>query len=450
MNQIIKISTALFLLVALASCKKYLDKKPANNIDVPTDLEDLQALLDNGRDINQNITPGFGEGASDDFFVLQQTYDILPIRDQDLYRWVPIEYKYPNDWSKNYLPVFVSNYCLELLQDISVNSKNRQLYENVKGTSLFYRAYFFSQLAWTFALAYDESTADSDYGIVLRLGADFNVPSTRSSIKETYEQIVKDAKESATYLPDLPEHTFRPSKAAAYGLLARVYLTMRKYDSAFKYANLSLNIKNDLIDYKTDIDVNASAPFDQFNIETLFYTEMNSFTSTTFTSRALVDTTLYASYTDNDLRKLAYFNPKNGYFSFKGSYTGTSTPFTGIATDEMYLIRAECYARSGDKENALKDLNTLLEKRYDATFTPVSAADAAEALTIILLERRKELYWRGLRFPDIKRLNKEGANIVLVRMISGETLTLPPNDNRYAIQIPRDIVDLTGIPQNPR
>jgi starch-binding outer membrane protein, SusD/RagB family len=55
---------------------------------------------------------------------------------------------------------------------------------------------------------------------------------------------------------------------------------------------------------------------------------------------------------------------------------------------------------------------------------------------------------RGLRWIDIKRLNKEGAGIVLKRLIGDKTYTLQPNDPRYALPLPADIILNTGMQQN--
>jgi hypothetical protein len=145
-----------------------------------------------------------------------------------------------------------------------------------------------------------------------------------------------------------------------------------------------------------------------------------------------------------------FFFPQGGYHSFKGQYSANPYAFfSGITVPEMMLTKAECGARLGQWQAAMDDLNKLLPYRYvTGTFIPLSANTQAQAIAIVLLERRKELTMRGLRWIDIKRLNKEGANILLKRVVGTETFLLPPGDNRYALPLPKDIVDLTGMQQN--
>ncbi|MEO6683976.1 MAG: RagB/SusD family nutrient uptake outer membrane protein, partial [Ginsengibacter sp.] len=291
--------------------------------------------------------------------------------------------------------------------------------------------------------------------IVLRLGADFNVKSVRSTVEETYERVIKDAKGSIQYLPDLPDHSMRPSKAAAYGLLARTYLSMRQYDSAFRYADLCLQIKNTLLDYNAgSVNAGSIVPFQPFNEEIIFYTAMNIYNGIISPSRAKVDTFLYGSYHQEDLRKSAFFLPDGMYQKFKGNYNTAYSNhfFSGIASDEIYLTRAECYARLNNVPAALSDLNTLMKNRWNNSvlYTPLTATNPDEALHLILQERRKELLFRGLRWMDIKRLNKEGYNIILRRKIGDVYFTLSPNENRYALPLPTDIINLTGMQQNPQ
>ncbi|MGN7788036.1 RagB/SusD family nutrient uptake outer membrane protein [Niabella sp. 22666] len=448
-----------WMIFGVIGCKKYLDYPFRNNVRIPTHLSDLQGLLDDAATMNENRTPSFMETSSNDYFCLPERYAALGDWAKQAYIWQPYDYRYPNDWAICYHPIYVSNFCLEMSNKIEKTPANASSWDNVHGSALLFRAYYFLELAWTYALAYDEASASSDKGIVLRLTSNYNDPSVRSSVADTYKQVIQDAHISIALLPDLPLHSFRPSKAAAYGLLARTYLSMRRYDSAYHYADRALAIKSDLINYNGDPDLGTltiNYPFKRFNKETVFYTEMN--TSATqpliLASRARIDSILIDTYEANDLRKTAFFTKSGNYYQFKGSYTQTSRNFTGISTPELLLIRAECLARNaannpGNLQKALIDLNNLLSKRYRTTaFMPVATDSREEVIDRILLERRKELLFRGLRWMDIKRLNKEGRNIVLRRLLNGNTYTLEPNAPYYALPIPTDIIEITGIPQN--
>jgi hypothetical protein len=282
--------------------------------------------------------------------------------------------------------------------------------------------------------------------MALKLTSDFNAPTIRANLEETYAQIITDLKNAMVLLPDLPVHVLRPSKSSCYALLARTYLSMRSYDSCLKYADLSLKIKSDLINYNSVASGNTY-PFSRFNEEDLFDNIASRPNYYTF-FYGQIDTTLYDSYAENDLRKVLFFKQNSVGYYFTGSYAGYYM-YIGLATDEVYLMRAESYARLGNKDAALSDLNTLLETRWlNGTYVPFEASTSEDALGIILKERRKELVFSNLRWMDIKRLNKEGANISLTRIINGNTYTLPPNDNRFALALPSDIIKMTGMPQN--
>lgn len=458
-KKIFHLATTLFAFTLItcisSSCKKYLDKKPDNTLAVPTKLEDLQAILDFSLYMNTRQSPSFGEASCDDYFLPDVNYNTLPVEYQALYLWNRGEYKAQNDWSKAYLPVYHANYCLEQLDKIPVTASNESAWNNTKGSALFFKAYNYLNLLWVFAKAFDEPTAATDLGIVLRNSSDFNVPSKRASVLESYNAVIDQTKEAILLLPVHPLHVQRPSRIAAYGLLARAYLSMRKYDSAFVYADRYLKLKNELIDYNGDNDINGNisvnVPFKKFNKETIFYTEMNTnhFIQTPFNAR--IDSILYAQYNNDDLRKSAFYRLNTGYYQFKGTYSASgSVFFSGIATDEMFLIRAETHARAGRITEAMSDLNTLMIKRWKNTvpFPAFTANTKEEALTIILTERRKELCMRGLRWMDIKRLNKENASIILTRKIAGQTYTLQPNANYYALPLPTDIIQITGMQQN--
>lgn len=437
----------------LASCKKYLDQKPDQSLVVPATLKDLQTLLDNNVKLNKN-NPSWGLASDDDYFLPDDIYlnDMYP-QEKMAYIWSNSAYsKFPNDWAKIYNQIYVANVVLEGLENIQKDDSNTEVWNNVKGSALVFRAQAFLRAVTLFSKSYDKATAHEDLGVVLRLNSDFNEKSVRASVFDSYERIIEDLKEAAPSLPGYPLHVMRPSKPAAFSLLARTYLVMREYDSAWKYADLSLQIKSELLDYN-DFNVTANFPFQRFNEEVIFHSTIGAYGfSNAYPLYGKVDTALYASYDPNDLRKSIFFRLRTApnIYSFKGMYSGEYDLFVGIANDEIYIIRAECYARKGNIDAAMADLNTLLSKRWVAgTFVPFSAGSVDEALSIILAERRKELIFRDLRWMDIKRLNKEGRNIILKRVINGQEYILPPNDSRYGLPLPTDIVNMTGIPQNP-
>jgi hypothetical protein len=47
-------------------------------------------------------------------------------------------------------------------------------------------------------------------------------------------------------------------------------------------------------------------------------------------------------------------------------------------------------------------------------------------------------------------LNKEGWGITLTRMLNGMPYTLPPGSKLYTLPIPPDVINFSGIMQNPR
>src|SRR5690606_34209521 len=288
---------------------------------------------------------------------------------------------------------------------------------NVKGQALFFRAFAFHQLAQLFALPYDPVSSITDLGIPLRLSSDLNRISTRATVQETYERIIQDAKEAAALLPVNPKYKTRPSKTAAFGLLARVYLHMSDYINAGSYADSCLTLYPLLMDYNT-LAKNKPNPIPMFNDEVIFHS--------TFLGRQLlnpstgkIDSLLHASYADGDLRRTIFFEPIEGQkdVGFSDNYAGSYIlPFNGLATDEMYLIRAECFGRNNNIDKALNDLNILLRNRHDAaTFAPLQIETKDELLRTILEERRKELVFRGLRWSDLRRLNKDPRFAITIK-----------------------------------
>ncbi len=443
------LSVLLFAGLLFAGCQKWLDAKSNKQLVVPSSVQDIQALLDYYVRVN-NFEPSLSEECADNYYLNDADYSALTSEEyRGTYSWAPslTVISYPNTWSYLYDNVYRANTVLDNLVKVERNDKNAADWDNVKGQALLLRGKSFLQAAWVWAPAYDPASAQTDMGIPLRLNTDFNQPSVRASVQHSYDQVIKDLLEAVPLLPVTPLHVERGSKPAAYALLARAYLTMRKYDRAFLYADSCLQLSNRLMDYNL-LNAAANFPFQRFNAEVIMEGNTSSYITL---ANAKIDSTLYRSYDNNDLRRALFFRTSNGAIVFKGSYEGSPILFSGIATDELYLVRAECLARMRKTTEAMQDLNTLLVKRWKAaTFIPLTTSDSVQALQWILAERRKELLMRSLRWPDIKRLNKEGAGLILSRMVNGVLIELPPNDPRYAFPLPQSVVTLSGMPQNPR
>lgn len=435
----------------MLSCEHYLEVKSNKSLVVPENLADLQALLDASTYMNVNIC-SFGEVSSDDYFLRQTTYNGMREELRKAYTWDYYAYNYSNDWSKSYYTVYVSNLVLERLQKIDRNVTNAHQWDEVCGAALFFRANQYLSLLWTFAKVYDSESKNDDLGIVIRKTSNLNDLSKRSTIAECYNEVLTDLKMAMELLPKESSHPMRPSAIGAYGVLARSYLSMGNIDSAYYYSNRLLEMNSDLLNYNDSKDVNLTAnyPISRFNKETLTYFEL-TVASQLSTNNAMMDSLLYKSYSNNDLRKIGYFKQISGdNYSFRGSFSGGTRQFGGMTTAEALLIRAECLARLNHLVKAQQDINLLLENRYlKGTFVSYNLTDKNQVLDLILSERRKELVFRGLRWIDLKRYNLEGKNIYIKRIIDNKEIVLAPHANRYALPLPYDIVSSTGIVQNP-
>ncbi len=219
---------------------------------------------------------------------------------------------------------------------------------------------------------------------------------------------------------------------------------MEKYEQAKDYVERYLENQSELLDFST-LNTAATLPFPTLDIgnkEVIFYAGPISYSLLSF-GNLRVNESLYSSYQANDLRKAAFFRLNaDGTKSFKGRYTGTVGLFSGLATNEILLIKAECLARTGKWKEGADLLNTLCGKRYK-NYSPVVDETDEAALQRILEERNKELVFTGTcRWEDLRRLNKDPRFAKsLTRKLAGSVYTLPPNDPRYTFPvIPQELI----------
>lgn len=189
-------------------------------------------------------------------------------------------------------------------------------------------------------------------------------------------------------------------------------------------------------------------------------------------------------YTGTNLDKVLLPRVPN-IFEYTDPVSGTGyrrTVYAAFTAEETLLVRAEAYILKKDYTNALKDMNlwvaNTLKNGYVLTEQDIIAwneifpyyepqkptpkkrlnpdFDLEEGkqenyIQCLLYMRRHETIHTGLRWFDMKRYGMETTRRVIG---SGTTVaslgeTLKKRDNRYAIQIPLDVV-AAGITPNPR
>lgn len=436
-------------LLIFNSCDDYLDVKPYNTLAHPSKLEDLRAILDNEITLTAGI-PGHGEIASDDFYTgIDGLNYMLPYM-QDAYLWKDNDSD-GDSWRAAYLIISIANVVLEGLERIE--GGDLILRNQLEGEALFYRGWMYFNLAQVYCAPYSVLFPEDNLGLPLRMDSNVKIDLKRSTLKETYEQIFQDLYRAADLMSNKSEYITRPSKLVALAALARAYLTIEDYKSAEEKVNQVMDIRKELLDFNS-LDLLSPNPINIINNSEIFFLSKSNTVAYLITHPStFITQELYSLYDETDLRKVVFFEENELGVKFKGFYHGDESAFYGAAQDEMYLIKAECLARRGEVLEGTQYLNTLLEKRYKTgSFQSLSFLSAEDLLNRVLEERRKELVFRGIRWLDLRRLNRYPEYAVTMRreLKSGESYSIAPNDLRYTFLIPYEVIDMGGYVQNPR
>ena len=441
----------IFTIVFQGCHGEFLDIKPDKALVVPETLKDIEGILNNSSVMNAANNGYTSILISDDYYMNNQTWKAVPILSQKkAYAWDNTMFTEDidcHDWKRPYQQVFYANFALEQLEKIKVSTdadKKKKLI--LRASALFYRATAFLHLAQLYAKPYNENTSKTDLGIVLRLESDILVPSQRSSVEETYNQILLDLEEASVDLPEEVDLVMKPSLYACYGMMARVYLLMKKYELALSFAQKILDVKNDILDFKS-LNASDRFPFLRYNKEVIFQQSMLNASNVLAAPSQKVSQDLLSLYETGDLRReLFYIQNPDGTFSFRGSYDNAVTLFNGITTSEIILIKAECLARLDKPQLALNEINHLAQYRFAEH---ESIKQEQDVLDIVLEERRRELAFRGLRWWDMRRLKDDPFyEIEYIREVDGNIIHLEKELPDFTLPIPDLIIQLSNIKQN--
>lgn len=449
----------LLLTIMMSACNQsFLDVKTDRSLVVPHKISDYQAMMDDAVGaMNTNASHQLGMFAADECFIDDVALSNPALLHQrHAYTWERTDFyagaEQSRDWNMAYRRIMYCNIVLEGVQEIS-RDNDPLAWDNVKGTALFHRALSLYQLAQLFCPVYTIDGAANALGLPLRKESDITVSVPRSSLAETYTFILDDLKAAESLLPEKALVPMRPARPALYALLARIYLQMGDYGQAKVYGAACLEYPYKLYDFN-NLDENkvtdVTFDFVAYNHpEVLFFSLVGS-PEINLAAGWRVNQETYVIYEETDIRKKVFFREVNGHHRFIGNYSGLWLLFVGLAIDEVILIMAETECRIGDEQLALNWLNTLRKNRIRSNaYLPMVLTDRDELLTAILLERRKELLLRGVRWDDMRRLNREDRYpVTLNRKALGNEIRVEPNDGRYVFPLSQNVIDLGGIEQN--
>jgi tetratricopeptide (TPR) repeat protein len=433
--------------LGISSCSEFLEQKPSKSIVVPQSLDDLQSIL-NSIDL-VNSGDSFGLLLSDDLYITDDGWRGLGENIQMGYIWNKqlsnAEGNMPS-WTVAYNNIFKFNVVLEEAKSIEADlTQEQEQLNHIRGTALFLRSYHYFELMQLFTYPIISAADLEREGIPMPLAPDFSSPMGRTRIGDIYNQIIADLQLAADLLPVSSSNPLRPSKVAAMGMLARVYLQLGEYAEALHESEKALSMKATLLDFNIIPDLENipiplySYPIPRFNEEVVIQMLAGS-QSYMFSEMTFVNQDVYDSYDSTDIRKYLFFNEpdQEGRVNFLGSFSGDYLLFSGISIGELYLIKSECLARLGRDNDAVETLNALLVKRhFSGSFNPY-VTDGRPALDLVLKERRKELVYRGIiRWSDMRRFLRESEwPGVRSRKVEGTEYHLGKDPSDYVLEIP--------------
>lgn len=454
------IISLLTLSLGFSSCREYLEVKPYGSV-IPTTPEEFAAILhdhlntlDAGDENyilgNATILSRWDAGHGDDFELSLSTQAAGRLD------------KYVGDLlntASAYTP-YRSLYkvvrdCNIILGELPESDNSEQ--RKVRATSHALRAVAYYQLMRLYCQAPELDKLDEQLGLPLPTSFDLEHREARSTLSALISRIESDLKEAIALGNE--DKTYRFTTDVCRGYLARLYFWTERWQAA---ADLSAELltKYPLLEsdaYKqmhtASADLRGNQLIKAYRLPSQNQSEVET-TSVSVQGRPISRRLLSlfeGDETERDIRYSLWSNKKR---------LVVKPYFCGMRSAEFLLIRAEALAHLGQSAEALALVNQLRSLRIrDAVSLSLDALPAASSdelikqdasgkalsplMACILRERRKELFFEGDRFFELKR----NGSPSFVRTYNGTAYTT--ESYMYTYPLPSLDVQLSGLVQNP-
>ncbi len=363
------------------------------------------------------------------------------------------------------------NRVLEAIPNVKATSTAQQAtLDRVKGEALFLRAFSHFEL-----YRYYSNTADGNALALAYMEKPSLDPQARITVTPYFAKLNADLTAAKALLPAANTDIYRASKQAVTALQARAALYTQNYANAATFA--TEYIAAFPLATRTNFpaiwkDANNSEVAFKLSRTTSAGGRIGALYRGTSASAANIGTITWKptqrildAYDQvNDIRYSSYFfeepllkanSTRAASAILINKYAGTTygTPGELLAdakvfrTGEMYLIRAEAKAETGDLTGAAADLNALRAARI-SNYTNATFATKADLIDAIMNERFKELPYEGHRFFDAKRRNLPITRLAVDAQ--GTALSLPAGNFRFLLPIPNSEIQANPLMvQNP-
>lgn len=435
---------ALFSGLVLTGCDDFLDLKPKGK-EIPTKIEHFNGLMNNTMFANLSIITQYANGStspgSEPLYIMFMTDELTA----DAASFATLEriamkaYRYEADifnvedrsaeWNAAYQQIYSYNVIVNGVMDAEDGTTDEKT--KIQAEARVGRAYLHFLLAQFFSKPYNEVTADTDLCVpIVTKATSAEKNFIRASVREVYDFVVGELEDACPLLEARTMHRQRIYRAAGYYMLGKVYWMMGKYDKALaalnnaQEATRNSTVTLELFDYNTKLaewgynpfmaalwGLTGSYPtnFDDSNTEVICNKQMNimRIMFALYPPAVYVKPEYMDLYQTSDLRRAFFCNM---------SYAGQMLPYYRriqrmvytLAGDmpDLYLMLAECKARTNDLDGARADLLTLRRNRLPEADAAIPAdVDSRDKLIRFTVEERlREYMMTGIRWFDLRRL----------------------------------------------